>query len=201
MIKAIIWDIGGVLVNMQDFAPHRSWEERLGLQRGQLAGIVFGSPLGGRALIGQITAEDFWLDLGKQLGLPPEDAERLREDFYQASMWDTGLLALIRSLKPQFKMGIISGAMSDARDLVQIDGNADLFDVMVFSAEEGIQKPDPVIYGRALSRLEIEAHEAIFIDDWLESVEGARSVGLHGIHYVAGVDVKKEIERIVHQER
>jgi HAD superfamily hydrolase (TIGR01509 family) len=71
---------------------------------------------------------------------------------------------------------------------------------MVFSAEEGIQKPDPDIYRRTLSRLDVEAQEAIFIDDWLESVEGARSVGLHGIHYAAGVDAKKEIERIIQQE-
>ena len=98
-------------------------------------------------------------------------------------------------------MGIISGAMSDARELVHAQGNAGLFDVMVFSAEEGIQKPDPVIYQRTLSRLEVEAQEAIFIDDWLESVEGARSVGLHGIHYVAGVVVRKEIDRIIQQER
>jgi FMN phosphatase YigB (HAD superfamily) len=201
MIKAIIWDLGGVLVKMLDFTPHRYWEERLGLQRGQLARIVFDSPLGQQALIGQITAKDFWLGVGKRLGLPPEGAARLRGDFYQAGLWDTSLLTLIQSLKPQFKMGIISGAMSDARELVQAHGDAGLFDVMVFSAEEGIQKPDPVIYQRTLSRLQVDAQEAIFIDDWLKSVEGAQSVGLHGIHYVAGVDVKKEIERIIQQER
>jgi FMN phosphatase YigB (HAD superfamily) len=72
---------------------------------------------------------------------------------------------------------------------------------MVFSAEEGIQKPDPLIYRRTLSRLEVEPQEAIFIDDWLESVEGARNVGLHGMHYQAGIDVKAEIERIIEQEQ
>jgi epoxide hydrolase-like predicted phosphatase len=200
MIKAIIWDLGGVLVKMEDFAPHQYWEKRLGLQRGQLLEIVHKNPLGKQALIGQITAEDFWLDVGKQLDLSPEDAARLQTDFPKASVWDERLLALIASLKPRFKMAIVSGAMSDARRIVQSQVDTDLFDVLVFSAEERVQKPDPVIYHRTLSRLKVKAQEAIFIDDWLESVEGVRRVGMHGIHYVAGGDVKAEIERIIGQE-
>jgi epoxide hydrolase-like predicted phosphatase len=201
MIKAIIWDIGGVLAKMEDCVPCRCWEERLGLQSGQLAEIVRKNPMSKQAFIGQITAEDFWLDVGKQLGLSPEDAARLQSDLSKSSGWDEKLLALIESLKPQFKMAIISGAMSDARRMVQSQGHTALFDVLVFSAEEGGQKPDPIIYQRALSRLGVEAHEAVFIDDWLASVEGARRVGMHGIHYVPGVDVKEEIERIIAQER
>ena len=201
MIRAIIWDLGGVLLKMEDFTPHRYWEKRLGLQTGQLVEIVHNNTLGQQALIGQITAEDFWLDVGQQLDLSPEDAARLRTDFSNADAWDKRLLALIQSLRPRFKMGIISGAMSDARRVVQAQVDTNLFDVIVFSAEEGVQKPDPVIYQRTLSRLGVEAPEAIFIDDWLEGVEGARRVGMHGIHYVAGIDVKEEIERIIEHRR
>jgi len=111
MIKAIIWDVGGVLVKMEDFTPHRDWEKRLGLQSGQLAKIVFKNRLNQQALIGQITAEELWLDVGKQLHLSPEDLAKLKVDFPKAEVWDKGLLALIQSLKPHFKMGIISGAM------------------------------------------------------------------------------------------
>jgi HAD superfamily hydrolase (TIGR01509 family) len=97
-------------------------------------------------------------------------------------------------------MGIISGAMSDAREQVQEYVNYNSFDVIIFSAEEGIQKPDPVIYQQALSRLNVEAHEAIFIDDWLASVEGARRVGLHTIHYAEGIDIYEEIRQLIAQE-
>ncbi|MBN2389836.1 MAG: HAD family phosphatase [Anaerolineae bacterium] len=200
MIRAIIWDLGGVLVKLGDFASHRCWEKRLGLQSGQLVEVVHNNPLNKQALIGQITAEDFWLDVGKQLDLSPEDVARLQTDFHKAGVWDERLLALIQRLKPRFKMAVISGAMSDARRIVQSQVDSDLFDVLVFSAEEGVQKPDPVIYQRTLSCLGVAAQEAIFIDDWLASVEGARRVGMHGVHYVAGVDVKAEIERIIAQE-
>lgn len=159
--------------------------------------VIYRNPLSPQALIGQITAEDFWLDVGKQLHLSPEDVARLQIDFRKAGVWDERLLTLIQQLKPRFKMAIISGAMSDARGIVESKVAPDIFDVLVFSAEEGIQKPDPAIYQRTLSRLGVEAQEVIFIDDWLKSVEGAREIGMHGIHYVAGVDVKQEIERII----
>jgi HAD superfamily hydrolase (TIGR01509 family) len=200
MIKALIWDIGGVLVKLEDLTPHGHWENRLGLPAGQLAQVVFNNPLAGQALIGQVTETEFWQDVGRQLKLSEEETASLRLDFYKAAAWDASLLAFIKSLKPRYKMGIISGAMSDARQEVREHVSEDLFEVMLFSAEEGIQKPAPEIYRRALARLGVEAHEAIFIDDWLDSVEGARAVGLHAIHYTAGVDIYKEIERLLDQE-
>jgi putative hydrolase of the HAD superfamily len=200
MIKAIIWDLGGVLSKMADNRSHRYWEKNLGLQQGELAGFIYKHPLNKAALIGEISAEDYWLEVGKQLGLSSKDASRLHTDFFMASEWDDGLLALIESLKANFKMAILSGAMSDARANVQSQINTELFDVMIFSAEEGVQKPDPEIYQRALARLGVEAEEAIFIDDWLASVEGARGVGIHAIHYVTGIDIKSEITRIIAQQ-
>jgi putative hydrolase of the HAD superfamily len=199
MIKALIWDIGGVLVKMENLAPHRHWENRLGLPAGRLAQIVSNNPLADRAFIGQVTEAEFWQDVGRQLKLSEEETARLKLDFYKAAVWDARLLAFIESLKPRYKIGIISGAMSEARQEVREHVNEELFEVMLFSAEEGIQKPAPEIYRRVLARLGIEAHEAIFIDDWLDSVEGARAVGLHAIHYTAGVDIYKEIERLIDQ--
>ena len=45
VIEAIIWDMGGVLVNAEAFAPARDWDRRLGLAPGQVAHTVFYHPL------------------------------------------------------------------------------------------------------------------------------------------------------------
>ena len=42
----------------------------------------------------------------------------------------------------------------------------ELFDVIVDSSEEGVRKPDVRIFDRTLERLEVEAHRAIFLDDY-----------------------------------
>lgn len=62
----------------------------------------------------------------------------------------------------------------------------ELFDLVVDSCLEGIRKPDPLIYERALERLGVEASAAVFLDDFEQNVVAARSLGMRGI--VVGPD-------------
>jgi HAD superfamily hydrolase (TIGR01509 family) len=66
---------------------------------------------------------------------------------------------------------------------------ADAFDLVVGSAYEKVMKPDARIYELTLARLGRQPAEAVFIDDMLHNIEGARQVGLATIHYQAGMDV------------
>jgi HAD superfamily hydrolase (TIGR01509 family) len=44
-------------------------------------------------------------------------------------------------------------------------------------------KPEPAIYELMLERLEVEAGRAVFLDDFIENVAGARQVGMQAIHF------------------
>jgi HAD superfamily hydrolase (TIGR01509 family) len=57
------------------------------------------------------------------------------------------------------------------------------FDEVILSHEVGLTKDDPKIFQVALSRLQLEPQEAIFIDDFAAYVEVARSVGMQAILY------------------
>ena len=61
------------------------------------------------------------------------------------------------------------------------------FQGIVVSGEEKLLKPDPAIYYRALDRFGLKPAEALFIDDRLINVEGARAVGMHA-HLFAGAE-------------
>ena len=54
-LRAVIFDVGGVLVRMADWRQHRKWEGRLRLSDGELLKIVFGSEWAVRAEVGQIS--------------------------------------------------------------------------------------------------------------------------------------------------
>ena len=60
---------------------------------------------------------------------------------------------------------------------------ADAFDRIVISAEVGVTKPKAEIYLLALQQLEVSPSEAVFVDDFIENVEGARAVGMSAIHF------------------
>ena len=59
---------------------------------------------------------------------------------------------------------------------------APLFDVMVISGKEGVEKPDPEIFRRALERTGVEARDAVYVGDHPTiDVEAAESVGMTAI--------------------
>jgi HAD superfamily hydrolase (TIGR01509 family) len=51
------------------------------------------------------------------------------------------------------------------------------------SFEFKARKPTPLVFQRLLARYRVPAQRAIFIDDYIEFVDGARNVGLNAIHF------------------
>jgi HAD superfamily hydrolase (TIGR01549 family) len=196
-IKALLFDIGGVLSRSVDAGPRRKWERRLGLSKGQLAEIVFTSPAAQRATVGKATPDEVWQEVGVRFSLSTEDLKALRFDFWKESQWDMELLDFIRSLKPNYKTGTVSDAWLDARQNIEKYVNSELFDLIVFSAEEGVKKPNPEIYRRSLARLGTAPQETIFVDDRLPNIAGARLIGMHAIHHTQTNRTIEEIWRLL----
>ena len=152
-IKAVIWDVGGVLVRTHDHSGRRRWEQELGLPIGAADDLVFHSRMGTLAQQGQITDEALWQWIGEELQLG-EDLETFRSDFWAGDELDGSLEQIIRGLRPRYQTAVISNA-TDALNytLTNTYPIADAFDLIVGSAYEHIMKPSPEIYRRALQRL------------------------------------------------
>jgi epoxide hydrolase-like predicted phosphatase len=196
-IKALLFDIGGVLYRSQDAPMRQKWERRLGLPKGRLAEIVFTNPVAERATLGQATPDEVWQEVGRRFSLSYKQLTAIRDDFWKDGEWDVALLDFIRTVKPNYKTGTISDAWHDARHNVKGYVNSELFDVIIFSAEEGVKKPDPEIFQRALVRLGVRPKEAIFIDDRLTNNTGARQVGMLAIHHKETERTIEEIHRFI----
>jgi len=57
------------------------------------------------------------------------------------------------------------------------------FEGIIVSGEEKTRKPFKAIYELTLSRFDIIAEHAVFIDDNLRNVQAAETLGIHGIHF------------------
>jgi putative hydrolase of the HAD superfamily len=57
------------------------------------------------------------------------------------------------------------------------------FDVVIVSCEVGMCKPAPAIYRTCIERLDVPAETALFVDDRVENLHGAESVGLQTFHF------------------
>ncbi len=182
-IKAVIWDIGGVLIRTENPNPRGALATELGVTREYLVELVFGGEQGTRAQKGEITQEEIWAYARSQLNLAPGEYPDFQQRFFGGDILDTELVAFTRKIKPHYKIGIISNAWRELPTALDEWGILEIFDVVVGSGDVGILKPDPQIYQIALERLAAEPSEAVFIDDFIENVQGARRLGIHAIHF------------------
>lgn len=113
-----------------------------------------------------------------------EATEAFTKCWIQARTMERSVPSVLRTLRKRHRLGIVSNlAYSPAvsRTLMRF-GVAELFDVIVVSADDGWRKPSPMIFKKALRLMQISASETVYVGDELDhDVEGAQKVGLHTI--------------------
>jgi len=183
-IKAIIWDMGGVLVRTHRRDGREKWEKALSLPHGTLEEIVFGGESGYLAGIGSITPEQHWDWIYRHLRIPAEKQDAFTNDFWSGDEVDRDLIHFIGELQGRYRTGLITNAWLDIRHMLEdVWGINSVFDEIIVSAEVKLVKPDEAIYRMMLEKLNVKAEESVFVDDFLENIEGARALGMHGIHF------------------
>jgi epoxide hydrolase-like predicted phosphatase len=197
-IRAVIFDFGGVIARTMDFTSRDGLADRLGMTRLELEKLVFLGESGLNAQQGVISVDQHWTNLQKMLRLSPEGIVSFQKEFWGGDSIDTDLVDYIRSLKKRYRTGLLSNAFSDLRKrLVEGWKIANAFDEILISSEVGVTKPDPRIYHIALERFGVTADEAVFVDDFLHNVEGARSVGMHAIQFRNSDQTRLELEQLL----
>lgn len=197
-IRAIIWDLGGVLVRTDDYSSRDALARRLGMTRKDLEHLVFSAESGEGAQRGEISVEQHWENLGSQMGLSAQEMEAFLQEFFAGDQLDIQLVDYIRGLRPKYRTGLLSNAFSNLRYFLTQDWQIDdAFDELVISSEVGMTKPDEPIYRLALERLDVAPHEAVFIDDFKRNIKGARAISMHAIHFQNPDQAITELEQIL----
>ncbi len=196
-LRAIFFDLGGVIVRTEHQAPREYLAERLHMSYEDINKIVFDSETARKASIGEVSVEEHWLAVTRKLRLPDSEADSVRNEFFGGDAIDRDLLDFIRALRPRYKVGVISNAWGDMRDYVRKNRFEDAFDTLVISAEIGSMKPHPEIYQFALKQFQVEAKDAAFIDDMPKNIEAANALGMHGILFRNPAQVKKDLKSLL----
>jgi putative hydrolase of the HAD superfamily len=198
MIKAIIFDFGRVISAQKPPSLFRSYEEDLGLAPNTINLIMFRSQAWQEALLGRKTAEEFWYAIGPELGLNTrEKIEAFRRRYHADEAINERVVKLIRRLHGHFELAILSNSPPGLARWLADWNILDLFDVVFCSGDEGLLKPDPEAFKLTLDRLGVEPKEAVFIDDTLDHVQAARSLGLRGIVFTTADSLANELRNLL----
>lgn len=139
--------------------------------------------------LGNITTEQFLEQLselqGRRVTGEEVDANtRVNEE----------VVAIADSLKPNYQIALLSNAPSAfIRELLAVHDLERHFHEIVISSEVGMVKPSAEIFEHTLTKLQVSASEAIFIDDNPGHVAAAEKVGIAGIQFFSASQLKEDL--------
>jgi putative hydrolase of the HAD superfamily len=183
-IRAVVFDIGGVLAECEPMDFGRRAEAEHGLSPGTLGADL--EEVWTAGAIGGITEADVTAALRERSGLTAEQVDVLLAEMWRQYLGvaNTGLIAWARALRPAYRTGILSNSFVGAREREQaMFGFDDLVDDLVYSHEVGMSKPDPAIWELTARRLSVEPTEIAFLDDHRPNVEAARAFGFSAVFF------------------
>ena len=189
MIKAILFDLDGTLLNREASVQafiHDQYERKIRVlgsaEKEQYCTRFIELDNNGYTWKDQVyqqIVQEYRLDISY---------EELLDDyidlFQKHCVGFAGMTELLNCLK---QSGYLLGLVSNGRTHFQLKnvralGIEEQFDTILISEEEGVKKPDSQIFNRALNRLNVTPHEAVYIGDHpVNDIEGAKKVGIRTI--------------------
>jgi putative hydrolase of the HAD superfamily len=186
MIRAVFFDLDGTLYD-RDAAILRMAEEQFEAFRDEL-GVeksVFLERLTELDGHGQPRTPRLHHVLAESLGLGVAVGDKLeayfRSHYPSLCKLSTDNLNTLMTLRERGKkLGLITNGPTEWQSRkIEYMGLASLFDAIVISEAEGVRKPDPRIFERALERCGVRANESMFVGDHPEiDIQGAVGAGL-----------------------
>ena len=190
-IRNIIFDLGGVIVNVDYLKTEKAFRQ-LGISDFEtIFSQVQQSKIVDKLEVGLISPRDFRENLHRLINNPNISDENI-DAAWNAMILDfpKNRLELLRKLRKKYKIFLLSNT-----NQIHIDyciANLDFefvkskFDKVYLSHEIHLRKPDVEVYNYVIDDAQLQASQTLFIDDTIRHVEGARRAGLNAYHLAAG---------------
>jgi epoxide hydrolase-like predicted phosphatase len=193
MIKAIIFDWGGVLIDnpTDNLMKYCAESLEVDVKRFKNAFSKYESVF----QKGKISENKLWDKICSELNLKKPSSKSLWKNAVKNIFKDKKqIYNLILLLKKRgYLIGFLSNTEMPAREYFLENGYEKYFDATIFSCIEKTVKPEEKIYNLTLKRLNVKANESVFIDDKLDYIDGAKKVGMNGIVFKTPKQLIKEL--------
>ena len=135
---------------------------------------------------GKLTGFAFWEKIVREAGLDLASSAIEELNLWDARMWTTQNDAMLAWQQQLKQHGILTAILSNMGDNVLANMKREFdwlsrFDVLVWSYQLGMAKPDPAIYRYVLKELGTRPEETLFIDDKPLNVEAADALGMKAL--------------------
>ncbi|KIC43627.1 hypothetical protein RA28_18405 [Ruegeria sp. ANG-S4] len=184
-MKAVVFDIGGVLV---DWQPHLAWVEALGSEQ---AAHAFIDRTDFRARNARGDNGERFADLAQELHDPRDQVLFASYVELYPKTVETAIHGTWQVLDRLKAQGTPVHAITNWSAETWPEGLkvhprlGEVFETLVVSGQEKMAKPDTRIFRLLCERAGIAPEDCVFIDDSPQNVDGARATGMDGIHFTS----------------
>lgn len=192
MIKAIIFDIGGVITHTDWDKLYANFANRFEINPQAITDFH-------RENIDSILLGDISFDeLLEALNIKDIEAGRkvwLEEAMKLVSL-DSSIMGIVDALKNRYRLIVLTN-ISESR--IPVDEKLNLyshFHEVLLSCRERLIKPNPEFYKLALMKINSSPEEAIFIDDTEGHVKAAGELGINGIIFKTPEKLKEDLKSL-----
>jgi putative hydrolase of the HAD superfamily len=183
-LRAVIFDYGMVLTGQPDQEAHAAMVRLTGLPVDRFESLYWADRHAYDE--GKLTGIMFWQNIVRdgKLNLGQAEIEELNR--HDARMWTTQNPAMLAWQLELKQHGILTAILSNMGDSVLANMKREFdwlprFDVLVWSYQLHMAKPDPAIYLHTLQKLGTRPDETLFIDDKQVNIDAARDLGMPAI--------------------
>jgi len=192
VIKAVIFDWGGVLIENPTEGILRYCREVLGIGSGCMLAAY-------RKLIpyfqeGKISEEEFWKGVRRRTGAKGGMPVSLwLEAFEHSYVEQEDVFAVAHALHGRgCRTGILSNTEKPARPIMERDSYR-IFDPVVLSWQVGSSKPQRRIFETLIETLRLNPQEILLIDDVEANIAAAKDLGLQGLLFTDAEALRKDL--------
>ena len=190
-VDALLFDLGGVLVDLDWDAVFAHWARCCGADPRALRGRFSCDEAYERHERGEIDAAAYFASLRRSLGIAIPDADfhaGWRRVFAGEILPTAALVAQVAARIPLYLFSNTNPAHYDAwsREYAQMLRS---FRRVFVSSDLGVRKPAPKAFERVAQEIGVAPARILFFDDTEANVAGARAAGLQAIHVRSPEDV------------
>ena len=204
-IAAVVFDLGGVVMP-SPIDVFRDYEARVGLPHRFISEVVLAGGERGafsRLERGELNMDEFTDEFAAECARAGETVD-VAELFAEVHSGSEPRAEMLRAIAAIRRVGLKTAALTnnwradtDADSSGLGDVLADVFDVVVESAIEGLRKPDPLIYELVCERLGVTPPETVFLDDLGVNLKPARALGMKTIKVTDAKSALIELEAVL----
>lgn len=192
-IKAIIFDLGRVLVNVDIDAGFFGYLRSHSPSADESISKMMDNDLFAAYNTGRLSPQEFHTRLCERFGLQ-HSFDEFKHLWCHVFSPMPGMQELVTALKKQFRIGLLSD--TDPLHWAHIADRfpvAALFDRPTLSFQIGFRKPDRRAFWAAANAVDTPPPQCLYIDDLSVNVAGAAATGMDAVQFMSVPQLKQEL--------